>query len=227
MTSTLDSPGVATKRNGSSRTTRFDLEPPAVSQRRSRWPELSVGLAVIGFFALIAAWFYSSSSDSVSVLALRSPVERGDVIESSDLMIVDISSEGRVSALGSEMVGTVVGNVALTDLSVGTLLTGDLFADRAAIASGEGVVGLALSPGEFPTLSLRPGDLVRVVETPRQADDAAGQTVLVEVGEVVDVRPIGVQGQLFVSLSVSTTEADAVSAAASQGRVRLIQVGED
>jgi len=182
---------------------------------------------IVGVFALIGAWFYSNASTHVEVLALRSPVERGAVIESSDLSVVELSTEDALNTLASDEAALVVGNIALTDLTAGTLVTSDLFASRPAIAIGDGIVGLALAPGQFPTLTLRPGDAVRVVETPRQADAATTQMVLVETARVVDVSPIGVQGQLFISLSMSTTEADVVSAAASQDRVRLIQVGEE
>lgn len=226
MTSTLDASRPLTSGNGTPARS-FDLDPPDTGPGRSRWPELTFGLVIVGVFALIGAWFYSNASTHVEVLALRSPVERGAVIESSDLSVVELSTEDALNTLASDEAALVVGNIALTDLTAGTLVTSDLFASRPAIAIGDGIVGLALAPGQFPTLSLRPGDAVRVVETPRQADAATTQMVLVETARVVDVSPIGVQGQLFISLSMSTTEADVVSAAASQDRVRLIQVGEE
>lgn len=227
MTSTLKAPQSPARRNGSSPAPPFDLAPPDTGTGRSRWPELTLGLLIVGVFALAGAWFYSNASAAEQVLALRGPIERGAVLTNSDLVIVDVSSEDAINTLGSELGATIVGNIALTDLSAGTLVTPDMFASRAAIAVGDGVVGLALAPGQFPTLSLRPGDVVRVVETPRQGDEATAQRVLVEVAEVVDVSPIGVQGQLFISLSMTTSEADGVSAAASQDRVRLIQIGEE
>jgi len=224
MATTLK-PEYRTSRNGSLPPDRFDLEPPTGGSARSRWPELTLGVLVVAVFALAGAWFYSNASEADQVLALREPVERGAVIASSDLVIVEVATEDVVNALASDQSALVVGNIALTDLSVGTLMTSDLVVSRAPIAPGDGIVGLALSPGQFPTLSLRPGAVVRVVATPRQGDESVGQSLLVGSAEVVGVEPIGVQGQLFISLSMTTDEADAVSAAASQDRVRLIQVG--
>ena len=86
------------------------------------------------------------------------------------------------------------------------------------------MVGLALDPGEYPTLSLRPGDRVRVVEVPGGSDTGHADVVLAAEAEIVDVTPIGVQHQLFVSLSVDTSEADAIARAGARDRVRLVQV---
>ncbi|MCP3858927.1 MAG: hypothetical protein GY704_04685 [Phycisphaeraceae bacterium] len=221
MTTTLRSkPSPST--NGSSPPDRFDLEPPRGGPARSQWPEITLGLLVVGVFALTATWFYSSTSDREPIVAVRNPIERGQQISAGDLMVVDVASDQAINALPSSESGQVLGRTALVDLAPGTLMSADLYADQALIAAGNGVVGLALDPGEYPTLTLGPGDRVRIVETPRGTDDA--EVVLVDNAEVIDVAPIGVQNQLFVSLSMATTEADAVVSAASQDRVRLVQV---
>ncbi|MEM7093714.1 MAG: SAF domain-containing protein [Actinomycetota bacterium] len=219
MTTTLRS-----HRNGTTPThpeaSTFGLEPPA-GGGRSRWPEVTVGMLIIGLFALAGGWLYSNAADVEPVLALRNDIERGRVVTTNDLRVVDIGSEGTVNLIPSSDAGRIVGQVALADLSAGTLATSDLFARAAQIAPGTGVVGLALDPGEYPTLSLRPGDIVRVVAT----SGIAEQEVLVERAEIVDVAQIGVQNQLFVSLLMSTEGTDAVAAASADDRVRLIQVG--
>jgi len=224
MTTTLQTRTSASIRNSGSAVDRFDLDPPPGGSGRTRWPEISIGVLIVAVFALGGAWFYSNASSPEAVLALRQSIDRGHVITSGDLVVVDIATEEAINTLSRPLAGTILGQIALTDLSAGTLVNPDLFASQAAIASGDGVVGLALDPGEFPSLALRAGDLVRVVETPRQGEDAAGDTVLAEMAEVADVAPIGVQGQLFISLAMTTSEADAVAAAGSQDRVRLIQI---
>ena len=227
MATTLKSAPGQRSLNGNAPPDRFDLEPPSTGTGRSRWPEMAVGTLVVALFALAGAWFYSNASATEAVLSLRNPVERGAVVTSSDLAIVQVSSEDLLNLLPADQAAVIVGQIAMTDLSAGTLVTTDLFADRAAIESGSGVVGLALDPGEYPTLALRPGDVVRVVQTPRQGDEATGDLVLVESAEVTDVSSIGVQNQIFISLSMATAEADAVAAAGSQDRVRLIQIAGD
>ena len=120
--------------------------------------------------------------------------------------------------LGRDQAGAVVGQIALSDLSPGTLITTDDVAASAAIDPGDGVVGLALDPGEYPTLSLRPGDLVRVVQVPGSTETDTADVVLAAEAEIVDVGPIGVQQQLFVSLAVDTSEADAIARAGARDR---------
>lgn len=210
--------------NGSSPPTRFDLEPPSQGSARSKWPEITVGLLVVGLFALVGTWFYSSTSDREPIVAVRNAIERGQQVTAADLMVVEVASDQAINALPSDQSGQILGRTALVDLAPGTLVSSGLFADQALIEAGDGVVGLALDPGEYPTLTMRPGDRVRIVETPKGTTDGDTEVVLVADAEVIDVTPIGVQNQLFISVSMATTEADAVVAAASQDRVRLVQV---
>lgn len=205
MTTTLRA-----RRNGTKPTTAeepsFDLEPPS-GTGRSRWPEITVGMLIIGLFALAGGWLYTNVADTEPVLALRGDVERGQLITTSDLRIVEIRTDDAVNLIASDQSAQIVGQVALTDLAAGTLATQELFAPAAQIEPGAGIIGLALNPGEYPTLSLRPGDLVRVVGT--NSDNE--QVVLAERTEVVDVAQIGVQNQLFVSLLMTTEQTDAVA----------------
>lgn len=214
-------------RNGSSPPGPFDLETPATGSARRRGPELTLGLVIVALFALAGTWFYANSTDQDAVLALRNPVERGSVLTSEDLQVVQINTDDVVNVLSREQAAAVVGQIALSDLSAGTLITTDDVAVTAAIEPGDGIVGLALDPGEYPTLALRPGDTVRVVEVPGASDTNGDEVVLAERAEIVDVAPIGVQNQLFVSLSVDTNDADAIARAGARDRVRLVQVAGD
>ncbi|MCP3859982.1 MAG: hypothetical protein GY704_10045 [Phycisphaeraceae bacterium] len=183
-----------------------------------------MGLVIVALFALAGTWFYAKSTSPEGVLALRNPIERGSVINADDLQVVQISTDDSLNVLGRDDASVIVGQIALNDLSVGTLITVDHVAATAAIEPGDGVVGLALDPGEYPTLSLRPGDIVRVVEVPGPSESADPEVVLAAQAEIVDVATIGVQNQLFVSLSVDTSEADAIARSGARDRVRLVQV---
>ena len=200
--------------------TSFELEPPS-GGGRSRWPEVTVGLLVIGIFALAGGWLYSNASTTEPVVVLRADMERGQQVTSNDLRVVEVGSEEALNLVGAGQTDALIGQIALVDLDAGTLVNHSLFANGAAIANGDGIVGMALDPGEYPTLSMRPGDRVRVLAT--GGDE--GQQVLAESAEIIDVAPIGVQSQLFVSVAVPTAQADAIASASAEDRVRLIQVG--
>lgn len=222
MTTTLHKRPVPST-NGSSPPTRFDLEAPNHGPARNRWPEIAVGVMVVALFALVGTWFYSSTSDRQPVVAVRQPIERGQQVTAADLMVVEVASDQALNTVAGAQSAQILGRTALVDLEPGTLVSVGLFADQAQVAVGNGIVGLALDPGEYPTLTLAPGDRVRIVETPKGADGDP-EVVLVAAAEVVDVTPIGVQNQLFISVSMAAAEADTVVAAASQDRVRLVQV---
>lgn len=219
MTTTLRSSANGTKTRRLDEPS-FELEPPT-GGGRSRWPEITVGLLIIGIFALAGGWLYSNASTTEPVVALRSDMERGQPVTSNDLRVVEIGSEEALNLVGVDQSAALLGQVALLDLDAGTLVTPELFAAGASIDNGSGIVGMALDPGEYPTLAMRPGDRVRVVST--GGDDS--QQVLAESAEVIDVASIGVQSQLFVSVAVTTEQADAIAAASADDLIRLIQVG--
>ena len=202
------------------------LEPP--TRQRGRLPELVIGLIVMVVFALGAVLWHSSTTEREAVLALVGDIERGDTIASTDLRVVYVASDDPIAHVRREESGDIVGRIAMTDLEAGTLVTRSQVADRVAIGAGEGVVGLALDPGQFPALGLLPGDRVNVVAaetiTPEDGEDVSSP-VLARGGEVFAVEDLGGQGRQFVSLRMSEDDANRVAAAAERGPVRLVLVG--
>jgi hypothetical protein len=202
----------------------FDLDAPHAGSGRARWPEMTIGLFLIAAFALAGAWLYSSATDETDVLAVRDGLSRGQVVQAADLRVVQVATDDALDMVAVDDSPLIVGQVALIDLGAGTIITTAQFAPTAAIEAGDGVLGLALQPGEYPSASIQPGDEVRVVQTPRTSDTDATGLVLVERALVVDVTPIGVQQELFISLSMPTDIADTVAASAALDQVRLVQI---
>jgi hypothetical protein len=196
------------------------LEPPL--RGRIRVPELALGLVVVAGCSLAAVLWQASSVERDPVLAVRDGVRRGEVLTADDVQVVYVSSDDPIGHLPEAQLGAVVGGVAATDMAAGTLLTADLVLDGAAVTVGEGVVGLALEPGQVPTPTLRPGDVVNVVAGPDAA--TSGEPVLVERAEVYAVEDLPAEGRVFVSLGMDEARANDVAAAAERGRVRLVLV---
>jgi len=200
---------------------RFRLEPPP--GRRARVPELVVGLGLMVGFALAAVLWHSSTTERVAALALANPVARGEVIEASDLRVVQLSADS-VAYLGQEDAEVLLGRPAAADLPAGALLSAASVDADVSIGPGEGVVGLALDPGQYPASDLVPGDVVNVIA----AGDAAASVanpVLVSGAVVYAVTDIGTQGKRFVSIKLAVADANRVAAAAERGPVRLVLVG--
>lgn len=196
----------------------------APPNRRLRMPELAVGVFVTAAFALGAVLWHLNTVSKVPALALATSVARGDTIDAEDLRVMYVASDDPLARLDDSQSDRVVGRVALIDLAVGTLLTPALVADAAALHSGDGVVGLALDPGQYPALALAPGDRVNVVRS-AEADTAAvadDELVVVRGATVFAVDELASDRKL-VSILAGEADADAV-AAASNGSLRLVLV---
>lgn len=204
----------------------FALEPP--SRRRRRLPELAVGLVVMVGFALAGVLWHLSAVAKDPALALARDLGRGEVVEASDLRVVYVASDEPIARLADTEMDAVSGRVALTDLEAGTLLTRRQVAVRPVLAEGEGVVGLALEPGQFPTGGLASGDRVNAVAADAQGAAGGEARALASGAEVFSVEELDGpgQGRLFVALKMPEEAANAVAAAAETGAVRLVLVAQ-
>ena len=201
----------------------FRLEAP---RRKVEIPQLLIAVFLVAVSALAAVVLFSQAAAREPVLALAHSVERGQAITPGDLMVVHLATDDPISSLPPEAAAGLVGLTAVADLETGTLVTSAHFVSRSLLDAGEGVVGMALAPGEYPTLLLTPGDRVDVVLTSRMASEEgfAATEAVVTSAEVFDVAELGAQGERFISLRLSAEDAAKVAGAAAAGRVRLVLV---
>ena len=201
------------------------LAPP---RRRARLPEAAVGAAVMIACSLAAVLWHMSATEKVPALALARSVARGEVVERDDLRVVYLAADEPVAHLGRDQAGSVVGRVAQADLPAGALLTSASVAAGVAVNRGEGVVGLALEPGQVPAAALVPGDVVNVIAGPAEAGEGtqvAPPALLASRAQVFAVEELGAQGRRLVSLKLAEADANRVAAAAERGPLRLVLVG--
>jgi hypothetical protein len=192
------------------------------------------GVLLVTGSGLVGMTLLGSADDRVAVLALRRPVEPGQVLADTDLAVVGLAAEGDLRYLPADRRAEVVGQVAVAPLPAGALLHPSNVAARPAVGPGRAVVALALGPGDLPYPSLRAGDDVVLVETePPELDRAlADAGALPPAGawaaEVFVVHPIThdglASGGVVVSLSVDVGDAPAVAAAVAGERFRLVFV---
>ena len=186
-------------------------------------PELAVGVLVTVVFALGAVLWHLSAVEKVSALVVASSIERGEVIDASDVSVAYVSSDDPLARLDGSQINRVVGRVALVDLAEGTLLTNSVIADAAAVQEGDGVVGLSLDPGAYPARGLAPGDRVNVVRSADVAELDANPTVIARNATVYAVDELA-SDRLLVSVLATEPDAEAVAAVASAGGLRLVLV---
>lgn len=197
-----------------------DMTLTGPSARRARIPELLVGVAIVVGSALAVVLWHSNSTQREAAIALTNSVERGHVITAADLEVVHIGTDDAVAYLPPSRSSEVIGRTAVADLAAGTLVTPGAVANLPTLAAGEGVVGLALDPGQYPAGDLSPGDVANVV---RPGEGESG--VIAEATVVYSVEDLGAPGRRFISLRTSEADANAVAAAAESGPVRLVLVG--
>ena len=201
---------------------------PAVAPPRGRvrLSELAVGLLVTVTFALAAVLWHLNATSKVPALAAATTIERGEMIEATDLRVVYVASDDPLALMSSGESNAVVGRVALVDLAAGTLLTPAVVADAAALQEGDGVVGLALDPGPYPAIGLAPGDRVDVVQSEAIApdtEDTPGTRVIARGATVFAVEDLSSDRKL-VSILTTAQDAEVVAAAAGSGGLRLVMV---
>jgi len=191
-----------------------------------RVPQLIIAVFLVAVSALAAVVLFSRAAARDPILALANPVERGQVIASDDLIVVYVATDDPIASLPSEAAGGLVGLAAVADLETGTILTPAHLVSRSLLDDGEGVVGLALAPGEYPTPLLAPGDAVDVVVTtrgPLEPGATVGETVVASA-VVFDIAELGTQGDRFISLRMPAEAATEVAGAAAADQIRLVLV---
>lgn len=208
--------------NGQHSSSAFRLEAP---RRKVEIPQLLIAVLLVSVSALTAVVLFSRAAAREPVLALTQPVERGEAITSGDLMIVYVATDDPISTLRPDAAPGLVGLTAVADLEPGTVLTPAYFVSRSLLAVGEGVVGVAVAPGEYPTLLLTPGDRVDVVLTSGTVSDTGlAEPEVIASAEVFDIAELGTQGDRFISLRLPAHDAARVAGAAAAGGVRLVLV---
>jgi hypothetical protein len=229
--STTTRPSVAGRGTAPRNGTPVDLrlDPPQGQARRPKLSWIALGLAVVLAGGLFGAITLARVADREPVLALTTPIERGQLLTAEHLRTVNVASDEQLSLVALEDRDELIGLVSTSSLPTGSLLAREQFSDGPQLEPGSSVVGLELQAGEYPTRSLAPGDRVEVVRTPDPAsarsDAATGASVLTGDAEVFAVEALSeTSSALMISLSVPREVGPAIAGAAADGRVRLVLV---
>lgn len=205
------------------RSQQRSLRAPIVRDRS----RLIAGVGIIALCALLGAVLYNNASHRQQVLALAHDIKAGQTIQRSDLKSVGIAAEGSVATVRTEDARDLMGKVATSNLSAGTILTEDAVAPIDPPKPGEAVVGAALKRGQFPT-SLRVGDNVLVVVGASTASSTSQvstpdpiRATVAELGEFDETT-----GVATVSLKLSNENAATVAAAGSASSLSLAVLGQ-
>jgi hypothetical protein len=154
-----------------------------------------------------------------------SPLAAGQVITSSDLETVRVSTGTGLQVVPAGDEASVVGSPVAVPLVAGSLLTRAEVGTTAPVASGSDVVAVGLKAGQYPP-DLAPGDRVQVVPVTSPSSSSltpTGSPVSATV-LAVDVASVESDSPTVFSLQVSRRDADEVAALAAANEASLIQV---
>ena len=196
------------------------ISPPPKLRRRPALIALGVALVAVG--GASAAWLTTTVGHTQGVLAVRAPLDRGEVIGPDDLVTANINADPALRTMPAAEREQVVGKRAAVDLAAGTLITPESVTVVTIPAAGRSLVGLSLTAGQLPAQPLRQGATVRLVDTPRAQEDPPAGSPTATTATVVEAHPPTEDGSRIVDVTVPTGEAVELAARAATGRVALV-----
>lgn len=206
-------------------TVRDDVVPVQIasgSKARRRPLLAAASFALVCLGGLLAAWAWSATSSTVSVLAARTNVQRGAVISEGNLMTVSINADPALRPVPASDVAAIVGQRATADIAAGTLVSRSQVAATVLPAAGMSLVGIGLPTTSMPGEPLQPGDAVRVVATPGEQGDLSDGPLPATPATVVSVDADEVTGTRIVTVAVPQADAATLAARASTGNVAVV-----
>lgn len=199
---------------------------PSGLPTRRRWGRIGLGAAAAVAGAWIAAALVTSAGSRTEILVMAGTVGQFEEIERDDLRVARIASDPAVDTVSGAELDSIVGRVAATDLSSGTMLSPQQLVPvgERLVSDGEAIVGARLAPGDAPLRDLTRGAAILVVLRAPAGQTGDPNTVegwLLDLGEAD-----ATSGERSASLVVPRAEADEVAAAAGDKRVSIVALEE-
>ncbi len=191
--------------------------PPKVPRR----PLLLVGtIAAVLVGGLGTAWVFMTSAASTEVVAIRAAVQRGEVIDREDLVVMKVGLDPSLDVVPASQIDRVSGRRAATDLAAGGLLARSSVTDQVVPRAGEAMVGVTLAPSMLPGEPLLAGDRVLIVETPGLQGEVVTAPVVLEA--TVSQVTVLETGDFKVDVLVPAGKAAELAARNGTGRLALV-----
>ncbi|TQN44092.1 SAF domain-containing protein [Blastococcus colisei] len=209
------------------------VEPPGLSRaptlfppRRRRRPALlALAVAMVVLGALGASFVATSLGQTTSVVALTRAVPWGQKVTDADLVEARIAADPALSPIPYADRDEVIGMIAATDLTAGSLLTREALTDERFPPPGQHLVGVAVTTAQVPATPLRSGDEVLLVPMATEGMAPAGAPTPGPVqATVANTGPVGVDGLRVVDVLVDDVDGADVAARAAAGLVVIVVV---
>jgi hypothetical protein len=193
-------------------------------RKKKRVPDMAVGIALIAFGVIGSMALYRSASATVSVVGVVRDVDRGQVIEASDLQAIRISPETAQYFVDASNAGSLLGKSLTVSVKGGTPLSESMVSSASPLGLDEALTSAAVPTGNIPA-NLAVNDKVRLVLTPDATITNASPPLLFD--EVVTISAIEQSDELNSAVIVTFRGPLRLSLAiAGAGNVRISLVSE-
>lgn len=183
---------------------------------------LAAGIALVVVFVIGAVALVNGMRQVTNVLVVSQDIAQGQQITSQDLTTKQVNADAGIASVAVEDKATVVGQVAAVPIPSGTVLNPNAVTSAVIPTKGLTLVGVTVSYAKLPAEPLRAGDMVRIVDTPRDQDDSPVQGPITSKAQVVSTTLIEATQETTVDVLVQADEASWVSARAATRRVAIV-----
>ena len=183
---------------------------------------LAAGIALVVVFVIGAVALVNGMRQVTNVLVVSQDIAQGQQITSQDLTTKQVNADAGIASVAVEDKATVVGQVAAVPIPSGTVLNPNAVTSAVIPTKGLTLVGVTVSYAKLPAEPLRAGDMVRIVDTPRDQDDSPVQGPITSKAQVVSTTLIEATQETTVDVLVPADEASWVSARAATRRVAIV-----
>jgi hypothetical protein len=193
-------------------------------RKKKRVPDMAVGIALIAFGVIGSMAVYRSASATVAVVGVVRDLDRGRVIEASDLQAIRISPDSAQFFVDASNAGLLLGKSLTVAVTGGTPLSESMVSSASPLAFDEALTAAAVPTGNIPA-NLAVNDKVRLVLTPDATITNASPPVLFD--ETVTISAIEQSDELNSAVIVTFRGPLRLSLAiAGAGNVRISLVSE-
>jgi len=186
---------------------------------------IALGITIVLIGALATWYVTTTTSQTVSVLTIKSDVQRGEAITQDDLTTIAIAGGQSTDAYTASQASTVVGQVAAVDLPAGSLVTSGNVLDTLPVPEGSSIVGIALTSSQLPAYPLAAGDAVRLVDTPVAQGEPPTEDPKTFTATVFTTTYDETNQVWIIDVVVPTREAASIAARAATQRVSIVLDG--
>jgi hypothetical protein len=213
-----------------------DRLPSPPRERKPALAALAVLLILVG--ALGATMLVLRAGERVEAIQLTADIKAGESISEDNIKSVMVNDDSGANFVAWSQRAGLMKLQAKSTLYKGTVVVGEMFADKSGMEQGKATVGVSLKEGQYPR-GLDSGDNVAVYRVGNKTSGSGDQdgssgsagadsSLLVERAVVESAEAAGgdaiASTNLPVTLTVDAADAAALAQAAAAGEVAVVLI---